>query len=100
MLEAQASGLPVIQRFDPENIDQIKVGVNGWHFHAADEFGDILQSLSVMTAEDQKALRQTVRESVKERSCVNIANYLMDLYQTAIERRHSGQRIGIHEALN
>ena len=100
MLEAQASGLPVIQRFDPENIDQIKVGVNGWLFHSADEFGDILLSLSEMTAENKKALRQTVRESVKDRSCVNIANYLLDLYQTAIARKQSGQRVVIPEEVN
>jgi 1,2-diacylglycerol 3-alpha-glucosyltransferase len=97
MLEAQASGLPVIQRFDPENIDQIKVGVNGWLFHSAVEFGEILMSLHAMTVEDQKVLQQTVRESIKERSSINIANYLMDLYQTAIERKKSGQRIPIHE---
>ena len=96
MLEAQASGLPVIQRYDPENIDQIKVGVNGWLFHSTEEFGDILQSLSVMAEDERRCLRQTVRESIKERSSVNIANYLMDIYQAAIERRISGQR-GYHE---
>ncbi len=32
MLEGMASGLPVLQRMDPDNKDQIERGVNGYIF--------------------------------------------------------------------
>lgn len=49
MLEAQASGLPVVQWLDPDNIDQIKVGVNGYLFETAEEFGRIIHQLADVT---------------------------------------------------
>jgi hypothetical protein len=67
-------------------------------FHSDEEFGGILKTLCSMSAEERKLLRKTVRESVKDRSSVSIAHYLLDLYQTAVNRRNSGLRIGIHEA--
>jgi 1,2-diacylglycerol 3-alpha-glucosyltransferase len=99
MLEAQASGLPVIQRFDPKNVDQIKVGVNGWLFHSSEEFGLILRELSSMGSQEKEAMKMVVRDSIKERSSVGIANYLLELYRLAIERRKNGQRASIHEAV-
>lgn len=86
MLEAQASGLPVVQRLDPDNIDQIKVGVNGFLFESAEEFGQIMKKLHDLTPEAHKALSESVRESVRERSSDSIAKYLLDLYQKAINK--------------
>ncbi len=86
MLEAQASGLPVVQRLDPDNIDQIKVGVNGFLFESAEEFGQIMKKLHDLTPEAHKTLSESVRESVRERSSDSIAKYLLDLYQKAINK--------------
>lgn len=88
MLEAQASGLPVVQRLDPDNIDQIKVGVNGYLFETAEEFGEIIRKLRALDPDQQKQLKETVRLSVQERSSDSIAQYLLDLYQQAINKRH------------
>lgn len=86
MLEAQASGLPVVQRLDPDNIDQIKVGINGYLFETSDEFGDIMRKLHAITPDQRTALKARVRESVKERSSDGIAKYLLELYNQALER--------------
>ncbi|MFV0498171.1 MAG: glycosyltransferase [Candidatus Fimivivens sp.] len=86
MLEAQASGLPVVQRLDPDNIDQIKVGVNGFLFENAEEFGQIITKLHDLPPQERKALSNSVRESVRERSSDSIAKYLLDLYQKALNK--------------
>lgn len=86
MLEAQASGLPVVQWLDPDNVDQIKVGVNGYLFETAEEFGRIIHQLAAVTPEQRIELAKRVRDSVKERSSDSIANYLLDLYQQAINK--------------
>lgn len=90
MLEAQASGLPVLQRLDPDNVDQIKEGVNGYLFETEGEFGRLVNMLAAMSADEKANMRQKVRESVAERSSVGIAKYLLELYNLAIERRRGG----------
>ena len=86
LMEAQASGLPVVQWLDPDNVDQIKVGVNGYLFETAEEFGRIIHQLAAVTPEQRIELAKRVRDSVKERSSDSIANYLLDLYQQAINK--------------
>ena len=89
MLEAQASGLPVVQYLDPDNADQIQVGVNGFLFETAEQFGEIMHKLYNMTAEEAAALKSTVRYSVRDRSSESIAKFLLELYQQAINRRNN-----------
>ncbi|MBQ4061590.1 MAG: glycosyltransferase, partial [Christensenellaceae bacterium] len=89
MLEAQASGLPVVQYLDPDNADQIQVGVNGFLFENAEQFGDIMRKLYNMTTEEAVELKSTVRYSVRDRSSESIAKFLLDLYQQAINKRHN-----------
>jgi len=89
MLEAQASGLPVIQLLDPDNADQIKVGVNGYLFENEAQFGEIIEKLYKLTPDEQIALKATVRESIQDRSSDSIAKYLLELYQKAINKYQS-----------
>ena len=89
MLEAQASGLPVVQYLDPDNADQIQVGVNGFLFENAEQFGDIMRKLYNMTTEEAAELKSKVRYSVRDRSSESIAKFLLDLYQQAINKRHN-----------
>ena len=86
MLEAQASGLPVVQHLDPDNVDQIKVGENGYLFETPEEFGEIMKKLQGLSPEARKAMSAKVRNSVSERSSDSIARYLLDLYQKAIDK--------------
>ncbi|MEG2174242.1 MAG: glycosyltransferase [Oscillospiraceae bacterium] len=92
MLEAQASGLPVIQRLDPENKDQIQVGINGWLFESAEQFGTLVHTLQSKSPVEKRELRTSVRESVRERGEDSIAQYLLDLYELAIERHRKAPR--------
>ena len=86
MLEAQASGLPVIQLLDPDNADQIKVGVNGYLFENEQQFVEIIEKLYAMSPEEQTAFKAIVRESIQDRSSDSIAEYLLELYQKAINK--------------
>ena len=90
MLEAQASGLYVIQKLDPENACQIKVGINGEIFNSDEEFAQIIENLRKMTPQEREQHRETVRESVKDRSSDTIADYLLELYNLALSRRKKG----------
>lgn len=92
MLEAQASGLPVVQRLDPDNADQIKVGVNGFLFDSAEEFGRIIRELAGMDDARRAEMKNTVRQSIAERSSSGIAKYLLGLYEQAIEHREHRRR--------
>lgn len=85
MLEAQASGLPVVQRLDPDNVDQIKVGVNGFLFDSSEEFGQIIRQLAALSPQERFEMSERVRESIVERSSDGIAKFLLGLYQQAIE---------------
>ena len=84
--------MPVVQRLDPDNADQIQVGVNGFLFETNEQFGEIMHKLYNMTEDEQKALSESVRDSVKERSSDGIAKYLLDLYQQAIDKRAEKRR--------
>lgn len=90
MLEAQASGLFVVQKLDPENVCQIKDGINGKVFTENHEFGEMISKIKNLTSSERTELKRTVRDSVKDRNADTIARYLLDLYALAIERRKKG----------
>ena len=81
--------MPVVQYLDPDNADQIQVGVNGFLFENAEQFGDIMHKLYNMTAEESAELKSKVRYSVRDRSSESIAKFLLDLYQQAINKRYN-----------
>ena len=88
ILEAQASGLPVVQYLDPDNIDQIKVGVNGFLFENPEQFKEIINKLYDLSDKEKAEFKRTVRDSVKDRNSDSIAKYLLDLYKLAILKHH------------
>lgn len=87
MLEAMASGLPVVQKLDPDNIDQIKSGVNGFTYQDEKEMATILRNIKALDSDKRTALTASVIDSVKERNSDGIAAYMLDLYTKAIEER-------------
>ena len=87
MLEAQASGLYVLQKYDIKNSYQTRTGVNGELFKDPEEFKAILDKLRAMSQEDREALEDKVRDSVKERSSKAIAESMTELYRQAIEKK-------------
>lgn len=87
MLEAMASGLPVVQKLDPDNIDQIKSGVNGFIYQDEQEMARILREIKSLDSDRRAALTASVIESVKERNSDGIASYMLELYGKAIAER-------------
>ncbi|PKL28869.1 MAG: glycosyltransferase family 4 protein [Spirochaetae bacterium HGW-Spirochaetae-2] len=83
MLEGLGSGLPVIQRLDPLNADQLQEGVNGYFFTSAQEFGGHLLSLNALDAKDMAELKRKVRESVLH---TNSPKALAEKYLTQYEK--------------
>ena len=82
MLEAMATGLPVLHRFDKLNQGQVQSGVNGYIFFDADDMYRELKDYQKKTPEEAEVLRSSVRESVKQAGSENLANYLLGVYST------------------
>ncbi len=82
MLEAMATGLPVLQRFDKLNQGQVRNGVNGYIFFDADDMYRELKEFQKKSPQEVERLRSSVRESVKQAGSENLANYLLGVYNT------------------
>ena len=86
MLEAMAIGLPVLQRVDEINIDQIEVGKNGYLFNNEQEMYKYLKYLSNLNDERYKKIKFEVEETVSQKDELEIAKKELEVYKKAIER--------------
>ena len=84
MLEAMATGLPVVHRYDKMNEGQVRNGVNGFIFHNAEEMAQVFRSYRMKTEEEKEAMRSSVRHSVEQAGCVNLAKNLLAVYERAV----------------
>ncbi len=84
MLEAMASGLPVLYINDPANADQVKSGVNGYIFNDADEMYDKLLSIKNLTPEQYDAFSRSVRNSVAKSGAEGLGSIMLNIYHDAI----------------
>lgn len=80
MLEAMATGLPVLHRYDKLNEGQVKTGINGYIFNSAKELYSTILMYKVFSDDQKLALKHSVIESVKKSGQENLANYLLDVY--------------------
>lgn len=97
MLEGMASGLPVLQLYDPINGDQISEGQNGFTFRDADELRTKLIQWQNMSDEEKATLADSTRKSVAKKGYETLAQNLLDVYAEAAEHRknrHDNPRIG------
>lgn len=85
MLEGMASGLPILQRYDEMNADQIKSGVNGYLYNTAQEMAEKLREIAALPETELQALKHTVIESVRSRGSADLASYMLNVYSQAIE---------------
>lgn len=83
MLEAMATGLPVLHRYDPLNAGQVQPGVNGYIFHDANEMYKELLAFRDRSTDEKEAMRFAVRDSVKQSGAEDLANYLLTIYGNA-----------------
>lgn len=86
MLEGMATGLPVLQRNDPVNADQVRNGINGYVFDSPAELGEELRKVKTMPADQLAALKQSVTTSVAHSGAVDLANYMLAVYQNICEK--------------
>ncbi len=80
-----ACGLPVLQKYDPINADQIIEGVNGFVFRDADELRQKLKAWQALTPELKAAFSESTRQSVANHSYEALANNLLEVYAEAVE---------------
>ena len=85
MLESMASGLPVLQRYDELNADQIQTGVNGHLFNTAADMAEKLRDIRALTPEALLDLKAKVRASIVNRGATDSANYMLNVYERAKE---------------
>ena len=85
MLESMASGLPVLQRYDELNADQIQTGVNGHLFNTAADMAEKLREIRALTPEALLDLKAKVRASIINRGATDSANYMLNVYERAKE---------------
>ncbi len=80
MLEGMAAGLPVLQRLDEKNKNQIHEGENGYLFNTAAEMAALLRNYRNLSPEEREKLQITTRQSVKSSGAENLANYMLAIY--------------------
>ena len=86
MLEAMAMGLPVLQRMDEVNKDQIEEGKNGYIFFNEVDMYKRLKYLSNLDKESYQKLKFKVEETVSQKDELEIAKKELEVYKKAIER--------------
>ena len=86
MLEAMAMGLPVLQRMDEVNKDQIVEGKNGYIFFNQDDMYKHLKRLSKYSDDEYKKIKFEVEETVSQKDEQGIAQKELEVYKKAMER--------------
>lgn len=86
MLEAMAMGLPVLQRMDEINKDQIVEGINGYIFRDENEMYKHLKKLSSYSEEQYRKIKFDVEETVSQKDENAIAKKELEVYKKAMER--------------
>ena len=84
MLEGMATGLPVFQRKDPINADQVRDWVNGFNFESGRQLADQLRAFRAMDPAEKEALRASVIQSVRESGAERLAGCLVEIYQNVL----------------
>lgn len=87
MLEGMASGLPVLQLYDPLNGDQVTEGVNGFVFRDAAELKQKLAAYQAMPPEAKQRLAESTRQSVAKKGYEALAENLLAVYAEAAEHK-------------
>lgn len=83
MLEGMAAGLPVLQRRDPINADQIKDGENGWSFDSPEEMAELLRKFRDMPDAEKQQLKESTRQSIMDAGCTALADRTLHIYDLA-----------------
>ena len=86
MLEGMCSGLPVLQRTDPLNADQVREGANGFVFDTAVEMVEKLRAIRTMDPQTLHDFRQSVIESIRNSGARTLAMNTLAVYDKALNK--------------
>ncbi|MEG0854155.1 MAG: glycosyltransferase [Angelakisella sp.] len=92
MLEGMCSGLPVLQRTDPLNADQVREGDNGFVFDDAAQFGDKLRRIREMAPEDMVQFRHAVTESIRNSGARTLAQNTLNVYEKVLGKVETSKK--------
>ncbi len=84
MLEAMASGLPVLYIKDESNQGQISDGENGFIYSDANEMYEKIKYLQKLSKDEYNDFSLRVKKSVEKSGAEGIAGILFDIYSNAI----------------
>lgn len=87
MLEAMATGLPVVHRFDKLNQGQVTEGLNGYIFYNENDMYEKLISYRDKTPEEKRQIKQSVYNSIRNSGAENLAEYILTIYEQS-ENNH------------
>ena len=76
-----AMGLPVLQRYDELNKDQIKDGENGFTFDSPAQFGQRMRQIKAMPPEELAALKRRTHQSVLSAGATDLARKILPIYE-------------------
>lgn len=82
MLEAMASGLPIVHLYDEINESQTIEGINGFVFKDEEEMYKIITMIRDLTPEEKEEMSNKVRISVKQSGSEDLAKYLLEIYRS------------------
>ncbi|MBQ3198772.1 MAG: glycosyltransferase [Firmicutes bacterium] len=91
MLEGMAAGLPVLQKYDPLNGDQVTEGVNGFVFADAAELKQKISQYRALSAQDKQRLAESTRQSVAKKGYEALAENLLAVYAEAQAHKDTRQ---------
>lgn len=87
MLEGMCSGLPVLQRTDPLNADQVRDGKNGFNFNSPEEMAQKLRQIRSMDAEALREFKQSVIDSIRENGAKELAQRTLAVYERVLKKK-------------
>lgn len=86
MLEGMCSGLPVLQRNDPLNADQVRDGKNGFNFDSPEEMAQKLRQIQAMDQEALQGFKESVIASIRENGARELAERTLTVYQRVLKK--------------
>lgn len=87
MLEAMASGLPALIKFDKPNQSQIVNGVNGYQWDTKDYFKNLVNNIISLSPQEMIELKERTLNYAKTNNNYKQAYELIDIYNKAINLR-------------
>lgn len=81
--EAMSCGLPVMVKYDSENIasSMVQENVNGFVYKNEEEFAKCLKTFANFSTEKKMNIKKVVRNTVPEDSCIEMAKQYVEIYE-------------------